>query len=146
MLSNILAAVSQRDFLTREQLTELVTRTVGQPDRARAARLSDGGYTVDLSKLRALMLHSTPKQQTWLIADQRRVYVVLDDRRKEEPLIMASLPLGLARPVSVNLGDSEANGSVHLGSLGSDLQYSKILFQRADVRTVIEQFLDEVDA
>jgi hypothetical protein len=48
--------------------------------------------------------------------------------------------------VSVNLGDSEANGSVHLGSLGSDLQYSKILFQRADVRTVIEQFLDEVDA
>jgi hypothetical protein len=60
----------------------------------------------------ALLIFKTPKQHTWLVATQEKLYCVLDDadRRKTGELVQWALPLGDAEPISVKSSDEPTYG------------------------------------
>lgn len=44
------------------------------------------------SRVSSLLIFQTASQQTWLVATPLRLYVILDDIRKEKPKVIRSIP------------------------------------------------------
>src|SRR5260221_14496595 len=90
-----------RKFATREDVASLVA----QSERQTGSRLP-----------RTLLIFSTSKQHTWLVATARSLVCVLDDVRKEVPRIQWSMPIEETRGAPIRAGSySDRRGLLDIG-------------------------------
>ena len=74
--------LGSRSFATLDKIKEAVQTTRGfEPDKE------------DIAAAKALLIFSTSKQQTWLVATRKRLYVVLDDLQSEQPVVWWQLDI-----------------------------------------------------
>jgi hypothetical protein len=90
-----------------------------------------------LNETRALLIFSTSTQQTWLIFSPLRIYCILDDRERENPVLRWSmdLPDVLEAPIKVK-EYSAVSGALDIGER-KDWLYSKRLFPEQDIKNVV---------
>ena len=93
-----------------------------------------------------MLIFSTSKQQTWIIADNMAVRIVLDDVRKEDPSTLFRTKVQDALPVRVEADSRPTAGMVYLGSSTKGWFYSKKLFADRDPGTAITQFVTQTAA
>jgi hypothetical protein len=136
-MSGILEAVSFRNFWTEEQIKQLVARYI---ERIYAVLYSEH-HKIDDATMATLLIFSTSKQQTWLVADQHLLACVLDDRRKEQPRVQWHTKRETVEPLRVNRDYSRTSGVLYFGSRQKGWLYSKNLFQTTDPVDAVKQFL-----
>lgn len=101
----------------------------------------------DLTHADALLIFSTSKQHTWLVATDKRLYCILDDIRKDQPHINWSMPKrdlvsGNDVVVPVNSrGKSEFSGLVDIGASHPGWLFTKRLFSTKSVKESIRSLL-----
>ncbi len=101
----------------------------------------------DLAKAEVLLLFRTPRQQTWLVTTERRLYCVLDDKAKSQPelrwtLAKADLLDGGSLKLQIEPRDhSERVGLISFGSRHKDWYFSKDLFSGLQVRDAISDLI-----
>lgn len=103
--------------------------------------------TETLDDATVFLLFHTPKQKTWLVATNERVYCVLDDIGTTEPHINWSEPRdGVIRDGRVvwaiaKTDKSPATGVLTFGELKTPWLYSKDLFTGKDVVSEVKAFV-----
>ncbi len=134
------AALGYREFWSGDQVRSLVTR---RNEEAAASLYLSHGSTVKIGPrdIRLMLLFATPTQRSRLAVDRFSLYCVLDDLRKEEPLVQWLAKRIDAHPVKANYDQSPTSGILHLGTQGRDWLYSKDLFQDRDVVDAVRQFI-----
>lgn len=102
----------------------------------------------DPQKADALLIFSTSKQHTWLVASSERLYCILDDVRKERPHINWSMPraqLVSGGEVTVNIKSRphmEYSGLVDVGDAHRNWLYTKRLFSDAPIEQRIRELIE----
>jgi hypothetical protein len=129
-MSGILEAVSFRSFWTEDQIKRFLARYVEHAVAVLHPQLSAG--PVDVQTLRALLIFSTSKQHTWLVADQFTLWCILDDRRREEPKVPWSTGRDKVEPIRASLHYSQDSGVLYLGARTKEWLFSKCLFRGTD--------------
>lgn len=100
----------------------------------------------DLKKAKALKIFQTTKQNTWLVSTNIRMYCILDDNRKDEPIVRWSYPKSsILRDNNINIeinyqDYSEKSGLLSIGRK-KDWLYSKKLFKGSDIKKEIENLI-----
>lgn len=100
----------------------------------------------DLKKAKVLKIFQTTKQNTWLVSTNIRMYCILDDNRKDEPIVRWSYPKSsILRDnniyIEINYQDySEKSGLLSIGRK-KDWLYSKKLFKGSDIKKEIENLI-----
>jgi hypothetical protein len=95
----------------------------------------------DYDGARTLLIFSTSKQQTWLVATNRELYLVLDDRRKETPSVQWSQPLQEVRAASIKENPySDRSGLIDIG-VRKNWLCTKRLFQEEGIAQGITKFI-----
>ncbi len=101
----------------------------------------------DLKHADALLIFSTSKQHTWLVATDKRLYCILDDIRKDQLHINWSMPrrdLVAENDVVVPVGlrdKSEFTGLLDIGTAHPGWLYTKRLFSTKSVKESIRHLL-----
>mgnify|MGYP005813015515 CR=1 FL=1 len=144
LLSDVLMKRSRdrgpRPFLTLAQIRTVITQSVNYPTH-------DG---TDPASARALLLFQTTTQQTWLVMTERRLYCILDDRRKPAPHINWSMAMSevvsdgkLQLEISFDeqAPVSSKSGLVHFGPKHRNWLYSKKLFASEPIALQLDRFL-----
>ncbi len=128
--------VGRPDFASKQKIIEYV----------RASKNFDA-TAEDLSKADALLIFSTSKQHTWLVASSERLYCVLDDIRKDEPHINWSIPRRsvvshgqIVLPIQIQ-DKSNFTGLLSIGDARKDWMYTKRLFSRQPIEVQIKDLL-----
>lgn len=139
LISQILqkSAPGTRPFLSVEQVKQFIVNSKNYK-RDNTDPLSAG----------ALLLLSTRRQQTWLIATPNRLYCILDDERKPEPHINWSMPRhrlvedgGLAIQLEARDRTDDRLGLVDIGAQHRSWLYSRSLFRDRSVEKAIEELI-----
>jgi hypothetical protein len=141
IITSILAAVSQRDFWSEEQIKSLVRENRPKTLQSLYGRAPPDMPANRADDLRAMQIFATDTQCTWLIADRWMAYCVLDDRGREEPRIQWRLGLEHIGPVQVDETWSETSGVLHFGDRPKGWLYSKDLFAHEPVQLAISRVL-----
>jgi hypothetical protein len=141
MMSGFLDAVTQRTFWSEVQIRELVRYDSEKKGQQLYGRRSGVPPVIPLTSLRAMLIFTVEKEQTWLVADHTMVYCVLDDRRRERPQILARVKLAEALPVHVDETGSERIGALQFGNKAKKWLYSKELFLNERPEQAISGFL-----
>ena len=141
MLSGIIAAVSQRKFWDEDRIKRQVEQWVEDANKRLHARQPQLAHETNADNFRTMVLFSTPKQRTWLVADRWSVYCVLDDIRWEEPRVQWVAKPTEVQPRRAESDISPESGAVYFGEHGKDWLFSKDLFRGRDVVAAIQQFL-----
>ncbi|MDB5404986.1 MAG: hypothetical protein JWQ55_7004 [Rhodopila sp.] len=148
-MNGILAAVSQREFLTAGQIKEFVRQHDEKLQQDLYGRKANANPAILPHDLRVILIFIEEKLQTWLVADSMTAYCVLDDRRREEPRVRLTTSLADALPVQVEeirVGTWAAKaGVLHFGNNPSEWMYSKNLFAYEDVQATVTRFLSDND-
>ncbi|MCY0095050.1 hypothetical protein [Hoeflea ulvae] len=144
LLSDVLMKRSRdraaRPFLTPDQIRNVITQSVNYPSH-------DG---TDPARARALLLFQTSVQQTWLVRTERRLYCILDDRRKPTAHINWSMAMSeivhnddLLLEISLDEQSpvSSKSGLVHFGPSHRNWLYSKKLFASEPLAEQLDRFL-----
>jgi hypothetical protein len=139
-MSGILEAVSFRKFLSEDEVKGFAARRTNEMANSLYHPPSGPDVGEDPSALMALLIFSTSKQQTWLVADSLNISCVLDDRRKEEPTLRWFLSKKEAIPV-VARDYSTDSGLLDIGPRREWL-YSKRLFHSVDIVTAVQRLID----
>jgi hypothetical protein len=145
VVDGILAVVSQRAFWTEMQIRELVRDDNEKKMEALHGYTDKTKSTIRLNDLRAMRIFATDEQQTWLVADSRMAYCVLDDRRLEEPRIKWRFKLDSALPVDADENWSTTTGVFGFGNRTKELLYTKELFTNEPAAIAINRFLSGGD-
>lgn len=145
-MSGILEAVSFREFWTEDQIRKLVVQHVEHTAAAMYPDLSPSGSIADEQALHSLLIFSTSKQQTWLVADQVELRCVLDDRRKEQPKVQWRINRDQVEPLEADYNYSPTSGVLHIGSRKKGWLFSKRLFQSIDVIDAVRRLLSRADS
>lgn len=99
-------------------------------DEIKAELRKSGKYRDQPSELadaRGMLIFSTSKQQTWLIATSHRLYCVIDDKRESKPEMRWSIRIDGGRNIDIESEDySEHSGQLHLAA--HRVLFSKKLF------------------
>ena len=141
MLGSILAAVSQRKLWTEDRIKSHVARTVKETSRRLHDHTPESEHEGSADELKALLIFSTPKQRTWLVADRWSVYFVLDDVRREDPRVQWIARRTEMQPTRAKYDYSPESGVLYFGPQGKEWLFSKDLFQGRDVVECTRQFL-----
>jgi len=152
VVDGILMAAGPSAFRTETQIGELV-RDNNETNMEKIDRIADSSRSeVRSNDLRALRIFATDQQQTWLVADLRMAYCVLDDRQFEKPRVEWRQKLENVLPVRTYELTSPAQenwttkvGVLHFGDGTTELYYSKELFQAESADVVITGFLSGGD-
>jgi hypothetical protein len=137
-MSGILDAVSFRGFWTEDQIKHLVAR---ESEKLTQAPCPHSDHQLDESTLRTLLVFSTSKQQTWLVADRWMLRCVLDDRRKEELRVALFIKRDQVEPTRANYDYSPSSGVLYFGSRTKGWLFSKSLFHGSDIVEAVRQLL-----
>jgi len=140
VLSEILAAVTQRPFLSERQIREVVLAK----RHAIGRDLLSGSAEIGLSDLRAMLVSIGDEKRTWLVADPHLAYLVLDDRNWEDPRIQFWAPPERMLPVHIVEGRSGQDGVLTFGGDTKLRRYSTELFLNDPPKASIERFLSPV--
>jgi hypothetical protein len=140
-MSGILEAVSFRDFWTEDQIRKLVVHYMEHAAAVLYPQSSQSGSATNHQTMHSLLIFSTSKQQTWLVANQLLLWCVLDDRRKEEPRVQWWTERDQVEPLAANPNYSPTSGVLHIGSRRKEWLFSKSLFQTVDVVDAVRQLL-----
>jgi hypothetical protein len=141
VVDRILAVVSQRAFWTEVQIRELVRDDNEKKMEAFYGHTDKTKSATRLNNLRAMRIFATDEQQTWLVADCRMAYSVLDDRRLEEPRIKWRFKLDSVLPVHADENWSTTAGVLGFGNRTQKLLYTKEMFTNEPAAVVINHFL-----
>jgi hypothetical protein len=141
VVDGILAAVSQRAFRTETQIREFVRDDIERKVETLYGQIDKAKSAIRLNDLRAMRIFATDQQQTWIVADSRMAYCVLDDRRREEPRIQWRTKLENVVPVKAGESWPTATGVVHFGNRPKEWLYSKELFSDEPADVTINRFL-----
>ena len=148
-VSGILAAVSQRDFWSQEQIKDFVRQSSEKRMQASYSRTVDPNEGIEPKDLRAMLIFVTEKQQTWLVASALTAYCVLDDRSREEPRILWTKRLADTLPVQIaevqDRNWAAKAGVLRFGNASKAWMYSKDLFAYEDVQHAVRRFLSDGD-
>ena len=144
LLSDVLMKRSRdrsgRPFLTVAQIKDVITQSLNYSSH-------DG---TDPAAARALLLFQTSTQQTWLVRTARRLYCILDDRRKPAPHInwsMATSDIATDGKLKLEVSFDEQSpvssksGLVHFGPKHRNWLYSKKLFASEPIAEQLDRFL-----
>ena len=141
-MSGIFArAFGYREFLGEDAIKEWT-----------AGWMRKGRLTSDISSstpLRAMLIFSTSKQQTWIVTGGNAVdpllftCIVLDDLRKEDPSPPTLLPYHHELPVRVEPTETATAGKIYFGTRPRGWFYSKKLFADRDPAEAITNFLKQ---
>jgi hypothetical protein len=117
-----------REFLNPEQIKDSITKSKAYEDEG-------------VQDTRALLIFSTQTQQTWLVASTRRLYCILDDRRRPTAGIQWTMSLPEARKGPIE--SREYRGRTGFLDIGRrrDWLYSKNLFSQNGVVRAVESLL-----
>jgi hypothetical protein len=119
-----------RPFATPEEIKEQVSR-LGRHDTDE-----------DFKSARTLLILSTSKQQTWLIATNKNLYLVLDDIRKDDPKVQWSVDIKEAKSTKIEAHDyKKQSGLIDLGPKHQYWLYTKRFFQNEDIVNAIRRFI-----
>jgi hypothetical protein len=123
-----------RSFATEQEIKDCV---------ARSAPTLRGAE--NYKHARALLIFSTSKQQTWLIRTNERLYLVLDDRRKDDPKMQWSVLLAESRNFEIKTKPdyTRRSGLVDFDPRHRDWLYTKRLFQEDDITIAIKRLISE---
>tara|TARA_B100000315_G_C14442213_1_gene525235 strand:+ start:435 stop:845 length:411 start_codon:yes stop_codon:yes gene_type:complete len=94
-----------------------------------------------------LLIFSTSKQRTYLVASSKRLYCILDDIRKDVPRINWSLRRNSLKSngqIIINIlsrDKTEKTGLVDIGSNHKNWLFSKKLFERLDIVSSIKNLI-----
>jgi hypothetical protein len=117
-----------RDFLGRDEVKNLITTSVNYQNE-------------DPGQARPLLIFKTFNQQTWLIATDRRIYCVLDDRRKAAARMQWSMAISGARAAQIRRKDYRGRtGLLDIGEKKNWL-YSEDLFREIDVVEAVKKLI-----
>jgi hypothetical protein len=95
----------------------------------------------------ALLIFSTSRQHTWLVATKERLYCILDDIRKDKPHINWSIPkqaLVSGQDVTVGISSrdkSQLSGLVDISDKHPGWLYTKRLFPISSVENEIRSLI-----
>ena len=70
----------REDFASKRQILDLIRQSMNFDPKSESVQNAD-----------ALLIFSTSKQHTWLVATYERLYCILDDLRKDQPHINWSI-------------------------------------------------------
>ena len=113
----------------------------------RAVKNSKKYSQEDLTKAEIAKFFQTSKQRTYLVKTEKMIYCVLDDRRKDQPIVSWSEPLEefvIDDEVRVSLTTSdrtETTGVINFGPKHNNWLYSKTLFSDQDITQAVEHLL-----
>lgn len=92
----------------------------------------------DLDNAQALKIFDTSKQRTWIVSTKKRLYCILDDINRDDPVITWALSredVTDGNEVTINIDatkeKTERTGFVDFGEHHRNWLYSKRLFERA---------------
>lgn len=144
LLSDVLMKRSRdrggRPFYTVAQIRDVITQSLNYSSHDGTAPAA----------ARALLLFQTSTQQTWLVRTERRLYCILDDRRKSSPHInwsMATADIVADGKLELEVSFDERSpvssksGLVHFGPKHRNWLYSKKLFASEPVAEQLDRFL-----
>ena len=131
------AAGTTRGFLSASEIKQEIRKSQNFE--------RDGTDPVNAS---ALLIFSTSKQQTWLVATPKRLYCILDDVRKPEPHINWSLDKKLLLDpngkLKIRLRSKEytdRSGLVDIGDKHQDWIFTRSLFPSGNIEQRIEELI-----
>ena len=75
-----------------------------------------------------IMAFETSNQRNWLLFTSKRVYCLLDDRRKEKPKVRWSVPISKSSNTNIEVRDYTKDSGVIVVDADNTLLYSKRLF------------------
>jgi hypothetical protein len=128
--------LGRRDFCAQKDIISYVTKSKNY-----------NSSKENLDQAKALNFFHTSKQKTWLILTKERMYCVLDDNRKEIPVVRRSIPKsklidGDKISIDIKIRDySEKSYIVDVGSITGWL-FSKKLFAEVDIKRSIENLIE----
>ena len=97
------------------------------------------------ASLRTLLIFSTSKQHTWLVATPVSLVCVLDDVRKEVPRIQWSMPIDQAKQAEIAArSSSERSGLLDIGPR-TNWYYSKRLFAESGIIESVQRLINPDD-
>lgn len=103
----------------------------------------------DPSRANLLMIFSTSKQRTYLVATELRMYCVLDDNRKEAPHVNWSLPRDQVAADDAPIlqvetrSKTDKTGLVDLGPKHKQWLYSKGLFGEESIEEKVAGLVEQ---
>ncbi|MCH8905525.1 MAG: hypothetical protein IH840_00420 [Candidatus Heimdallarchaeota archaeon] len=124
---------SKKGFLSREKIQKYISNS----------EKFDSSIE-DSNSAETILLFSTSKQKTWLIVTNRRMYCILDDIRKNKPLIAWSKPKSaLTKDNEVYLDitaqdKTDEVGIVNIGPKMKNWYYTKSLFDKTKLSASIK--------
>lgn len=128
--------LGRRDFYAQKDIIRWVTKSKNyNPDKE------------NLDQAKTLNFFHTSKQKAWLILTNERMYCVLDDNRKETPVVKWSIPKSKLiddNKISINIkirDHSEKSYMVDIGPITGWL-FSKKLFTDVDIKRSIEKLIE----
>ena len=98
----------------------------------------------------ALLIFSTSKQHTWLVATNLRLYCILDDVRRDEPHINWSLPAkrifsSQRYILKITVQDkSSLTGTITIEGISRPWLFTKRLFNGSPIEESIRQLAERV--
>ena len=101
----------------------------------------------DIRSAEILLIFSTSKQRTYLVATPESLYCILEDVRKSKPHINWSMPKKALISngevaISISFRDkSEKTGLVDIGSTHKNWLFTKKLFRDSDIASSIKEFI-----
>ncbi len=107
-------------FRTSEQITD-------------AVRTSKNYQQEPVSNARLMNFFKTSKQRSYLVATDQRVYCIVDDNRKSQPVVNWSEPLASFNQNAISFAEkSDRTGLVNFGENHKHWLYTKSLFSDTD--------------
>jgi len=161
-MGGFLAAVTQREFWSGKKIRQFVSEPQvqkfvldGNTKIKQAIYNKTPGEVASIpsSDIRAILIFTAEKQQTWLISDPNIVYCVIDQRHWEKPQLKWTekrenlIPVRADEVLHADEAFSERVGVLHLGDQSKGrLYYSKDLFLNEPPEAAIERFLSLTNA
>lgn len=127
-----------RDYLSHRKIRETIKTSVNYRNE-------------DIESSESICIFETSKQRTWLVLTERRLYLILDDIRKDEVRVNKSFKIDSLLDSNKNLlikidsTDKTTTGKLYLRDMDRGWFYSKKLFPNtSDLKESIERIFSRV--
>lgn len=117
-------ALGYRSFYEKDEIINFIPNSKNYNEKYESTTKSD-----------ALLIFKTSKQQTWLVASNKRLYIILDDIRKDKPNINRSIAknklMDSDDEITASIEEqqkSDKTGVLKIEGMKKGYLFSKVLF------------------